>query len=284
MQLSRTHCTHGIVRPRSSTRLLVRAAAAADSKRAAAEAAVDKYVTSNSAVAFGNGELVNQAIAYLGACLMHKKLENVVAVPVSSAAAHEAAYHGVPLTTVEDAKQVSLLLEQADQYDESANAALKGIRAEPQQPELPRLRQALGSVQKVVLLAESQDIVPQLCASLPVFIDGSQWEEPAEALDDLFLGDAEIWRRPASGVANPRGGDNPYMSPDGHNIVDVRFYEGMKLFGEDAKYDQIAQEIEQIEGVVTHGLLLGVADAVVVADPQQGVRVLEHKAAAAPSS
>jgi ribose 5-phosphate isomerase A len=36
-------------------------------------------------------------------------------------------------------------------------------------------------------------------------------------------------------VANPRGGDNPYVIPDGHNIVDVRFYEGMKLFGEDAK-------------------------------------------------
>jgi hypothetical protein len=52
------------------------------------------------------------------------------------------------------------------------------------------------------------------------------------------------------------------------------------------QYDQIAQEIDQIEGVVTHGLLLGVADAVVVADPKQGVRVLEPKAAAAaaPSS
>ncbi|WIA32116.1 hypothetical protein OEZ86_002967 [Tetradesmus obliquus] len=284
MQLSRTHSARFGVYTRSRPRLLVRAAAAADSKRAAAEAAVDKFVTSNSVVAFGNGELVNQAIAYLGSCLMNKKLENVVAVPVSSAAAHEAAYHGVPLTTLEDAEQVSLLLDQADQYDEAANAALKGIRAEPQQPELPRLRQALKSVKKVLLLAESQDIVPRLCASLPVFIDGSTWEEPAEALDDLFLGDAEIWRRPASGVANPRGGENPYMSPDGCNIVDVRFYEGMKLFGEDAQYKQIAQEIQQIEGVVAHGLLLGVADAVVVADPKQGVRVLEPKAAAAPSS
>lgn len=35
--------------------------------------------------------------------------------------------------------------------------------------------------------------VPRLCASLPVVIDGETWEEPAEALDDLFLGDAEIW-------------------------------------------------------------------------------------------
>jgi hypothetical protein len=62
------------------------------------------------------------------------------------------------------AAQVLLLLDQADQYDESANAALKGIRAEPQQPELPRLRQALGTAKKVVLLAESQDV----SGSLPI--------------------------------------------------------------------------------------------------------------------
>lgn len=49
------------------------------------------------------------------------------------------------------------------------------------------------------------------------------------------------------------------------------------------QYQQIAQEIDQIEGVVTHGLLLGVADAVVVADPKQGVLVMEPKAAAAAS-
>jgi hypothetical protein len=36
--------------------------------------------------------------------------QNVVAVPVSSAAAHEAAYHGVPLTTMEDAQQVRAVL------------------------------------------------------------------------------------------------------------------------------------------------------------------------------
>lgn len=36
-------------------------------------------------------------------------------------------------------------------------------------------------------------LVPRLSASLPVFIDGDDWEDAAEALDDLFLGDAEIW-------------------------------------------------------------------------------------------
>ena len=30
-------------------------------------------------------------------------------------------------------------------------------------------------------------------------------------------------RRPAEGTANPRGGDNPYVSPEGYNIIDVKF-------------------------------------------------------------
>jgi len=38
--------------------------------------------------------------------------------------------------------------------------------------------------------------VSRLGGTLPVFIEaseGTEWEETAEALDDLFLGDAEIW-------------------------------------------------------------------------------------------
>ncbi len=55
--------------------------------------------------------------------------------------------------------------------------------------------------------------------------------------------------------------------PQGHTIVDVRFYEGLKLYGEDEPYGKIAEEIGQIPGVVGHGLLLGRAAAAVVARP-----------------
>jgi hypothetical protein len=80
--------------------------------------------------------------------------------------------------------QVSLLLDQADQYDEAANAALKGIRAEPQQPELPRLRQALGSVQKVLLLAESQDVSGKHRHWTYLFVlCSSSWERGARVCD-----------------------------------------------------------------------------------------------------
>jgi ribose 5-phosphate isomerase A len=83
--------------------------------------------------------------------------------------------------------------------------------------------------------------------------------------------------------SNPRGGDNPYVSPEGHTIVDIRFYEGLKLYGEDAEYGTIAKEIEGVEGLVAHGLLLGLASAVVVAKPgaeAPEVVQLERKVAA----
>ncbi len=39
----------------------------------------------------------------------------------------------------------------------------------------------------------------------------------AEEVDDLVVGDAEVWRRAVPGsdpAADPRGGDMPYVSPE----------------------------------------------------------------------
>lgn len=54
--------------------------------------------------------------------------------------------------------QVAVLIDQVDQIDVASSAVLKGIRAEPQQPDLPRLRKALAAAEVVVLLAEPQDV------------------------------------------------------------------------------------------------------------------------------
>ncbi len=47
------------------------------------------------------------------------------------------------------------------------------------------------------------------------------------------------------------------------------------LYGEPAPYEAIAAEIESVEGVVTHGLFTGVADAVVIAS-EDGPQVVER--------
>jgi len=49
------------------------------------------------------------------------------------------------------------------------------------------------------------------------------WIDTAEEIDDLFLGDAEVWRRPSFGTAGPLGGDHPLVTKEGHHVLDVIF-------------------------------------------------------------
>ena len=99
--------------------------------------------------------------------------------------------------------------------------------------------------------------------------DKETFEELAEELDDVFLGDAEVWRRGAELDANPRGGKNPYVSPDGkYTIIDLvfndplekppkRWEDGFVLFGKKASASKIAAELFSVDGVAAHGLVLG---------------------------
>lgn len=84
--------------------------------------------------------------------------------------------------------QPSLLVEQADQVDLAAGAAIKGVCSEPQQPQLPRLRMFLqegkggdaaagaggtgagsgsGSACRVVLLVEESAVRGSMATQMP---------------------------------------------------------------------------------------------------------------------
>ncbi|KAG2490235.1 hypothetical protein HYH03_011359 [Edaphochlamys debaryana] len=278
---SHAHCAGMHRASRRAVAVFCSRPAVAESKRAAAKAVVDRFVTNNSVIGLGPGELCNLVIEEVGTRLAMGKLEGVSGFPACDVAAHEAAFHGLPLLPEARATEVTLVLAEADALDPGANAALLGCSGEPQQPDIPRLRSLLSKQggAPLVLLTESSRVVKRLGGTLPVWLDADNWEESAEELDDIFLGDAELWRRSATGQQdNPRGGDNPYVSPQGHAIVDVRFYEGLKLFGEDEQYGKIADEIDNVVGVAAHGLVLGRAAAAVVvdgADPKAAPQVIE---------
>lgn len=73
-----------------------------------------------------------------------------------------------------------------------------------------------------------------------------------------------VCRRSSEAGAGPRGGDKPYTTEEGHHILDIRFYDGLKLFGENVRYEEISMEIEGVEGVIAHGLYAGVASAAII--------------------
>ena len=55
-------------------------------------------------------------------------------------------------------RQVGVYLEEADQVDVAGGAFLKGIKAQPQQPELPRQQEMAAAAQHLVLLADGINV------------------------------------------------------------------------------------------------------------------------------
>ena len=194
-------------------------------------------------------------------------MQGIKCIPSSDVTASEAAFHGVPLTSIAEHAGpenlvVNVLVDTANELDIDNLAYIVG-RGEngPQagQPSLPRMRQLLDRARLTVVVAERlEDCTSRLKGNLPVVIEADElsWEETGEALDDIFLGDAEVRRRSSNYEADPRGGNNPVVTSDGHMVLDIQFYDGLKLFSEDATYNEIQDEIEGIDGVVAHGLVV----------------------------
>ena len=85
-------------------------------------------------------------------------------------------------------------------------------------------------------------------------------------------------RRPTSGTAHPRGGDDPYLSSNNEHILDIRFESVLRLDGrETCSYGDIAEAIEGIPGVVAHGLVLKENVTAVVHTPE-GAQILRKVA------
>ncbi|EFN51133.1 hypothetical protein CHLNCDRAFT_141332 [Chlorella variabilis] len=246
-------------------------AAVAEHVRAAAALVANTFFRDEIAIGVGSGLGVTYVLEELAQRLGAGKLRGVRCVPASDAAAGEAAFLGVPLTTLQEAGRLDLFIEVADELAADAEGSLAfiiGRQQRPAQPQLHRARQlAAAATTNIVIAEERAVLVPRLGGSLPVAVQEEGWEVVGEELDDLFLGDAELWRRSNEEGAGPRGGDQPYVSAEGHALIDIRFYEGLKLFGEDADYGSIAAEIDGVEGVVAHGLMANVAAAAVIAGP-----------------
>lgn len=67
---------------------------------------VDKYITSGATLGLGSGELVNMVISEVGVRISKGELSYITAVPSCNAAASSAAFHGVPMTTLEQLGKV----------------------------------------------------------------------------------------------------------------------------------------------------------------------------------
>ena len=219
-------------------------------------------------IAIGTGSICSK----LFDALETENILDVKYVPASTLAAKELVVRGLaPVVDCKEIAAIDMVFLQPNEtavYDGNIVSILDRTQT-PIQPSIVATRNVLKKSLKTILFTEQfRDYIG---GSIPVEIDVENWESIAEELDDLFLGDAELWRRGRGDEqSHPRGGKNPFVSADGTTIVDIKFEDALKggryskgfvLAGEDCSPFQIQAEIESVAGVRAHGLYT-TADAV----------------------
>ncbi|KAK4347433.1 hypothetical protein RND71_033772 [Anisodus tanguticus] len=261
---------------RKSIQRFVTRSSLSDGLFLAAKHAVDSYVKSGMVVGLGSGHASALAIQYLGQQLRAGTIKDVTGIPTCVGSASEAAKAGIPLEQYDDSYKIDLAFDEAHIMEEETLAAIVGRRKLqgddsiikeklevsfifchlPYYPLtsyrlhwLTLMQAILEAADQLVFIIKEKQFKGSVEGSIPVLIKSVNWLETAEEIDDFFLGDAEVWRRPAIGYAGPLGGDFPLVTKEGHNILDVIFTSPMESLVE------VAKTLEQIDGVVEHGVI-----------------------------
>ncbi|XP_027339617.1 probable ribose-5-phosphate isomerase 4, chloroplastic isoform X2 [Abrus precatorius] len=234
----------------------------------AAQYTVDTYVKNGMVVGLGSGHASGMAIQHLGRQLRTGNLKDIVGIPMSIASASEAAKAGIPLDTYQDCSQIDFAFDDADVIEEGTLVAIIGRRKLQGEESIIQEKSILNATNKLVFIIEENQYKGGLEGSIPVLIQSLNWMAIAEEIDDMFLGDAEVWRRPSIGQAGPLGGDFPLLTREGHNVLDVIFTSPIENLAE------VAKSLGKVDGVVDHGVITKIPCTVVIAS-QNGLNILD---------
>lgn len=208
-------------------------------KQAAAREAV-RLVEPGSIVGLGSGSTATYAIRFL-AERVRQGLE-ITAIPTSLKTKQLAEQLGIPLTTLEEHHQIDIDIDGADEIDPHLNLIKGGGGA------LLREKIIASASQRFVVVAESAKLVPCL-GKFPLPVEVIAFAQPIVKTRIEALGAQVSLRQYAYG--------NPYVTDEGHHILDC-------TFGRIEDPPALARKLHEIPGVVEHGLFIGMAELALV--------------------
>lgn len=223
-------------------------------KRLAAARAI-AFVQSGMRLGLGTGSTARHFVDLL-AERVHGGFE-VVGVPTSEATRAQAEALGVPLTTLDQTPALDLTVDGADEFDPELRLIKGGGGA------LLREKIVAAASKRMVVITDASKRVATLGRfPLPVEVVrfGREATRRALVVAAARAGCAGevILRLDASGA--------PFVTDEGHHILDCRF-------GRIPDADGLAAALAAVPGIVEHGLFIGLAQTVIVADAS-GVVVL----------
>lgn len=225
-------------------------------KRAAAARAVE-FVRSGMRLGLGTGSTA-QAFVELLAERVRGGLK-IVAVPTSEATREQALRLGIPLTTLDDAPELDLTVDGADEISPDLTLIKGGGGA------LLREKIVASASAKMIVIADASKWVPVL----------GQFPLPIEILP---FGAAATCRAveaaaaaagcPGPAALRPGAAGHAFVTDGGHWLLDAQL---RRI----ADPPDLARRLSAIPGVMEHGLFIGLAGTAILAGPD-GVRLVER--------
>jgi ribose 5-phosphate isomerase A len=212
-------------------------------KRDAAERAA-ALVRPGMVVGLGSGSTALLAVEAIARRLAAGSLSGVVGVPTSRATADLAQARGIPLTDLERHPVLDLTIDGADEVSPGGDL-LKGAGGA-----LLREKIVAQASRRLVIAVDETKRVDRLGRGhpLPVVVAVFGWTTHLAAV--RALGAEPVLRRDAAGA--------PYLTDDGHAILDCRFADGI------ADPAAVERALKSRPGVVETGLFLGLSPEVIV--------------------
>ena len=232
-------------------------------KEDAARAACD-LVQSGMLLGLGTGSTATLVVREIGRRMREGKLRDLRGVPTSEAIARVAREEGIPLVSLEEAPNLDLTLDGADEVDPSWNL-IKGIGGS-----LLREKIVAQATRCEAIVVDGAKLVQRLGerSPLPVEVIPFGWSSQLDYLRSL--GGDPVLRRTADG--------HPFVTDEGNYTIDIRFGNpparagslGGAPPGPVGLSDPPALDaaLRRRAGIVETGLFLGLTAILVVASDQ----------------
>ena len=217
-------------------------------KQIAARAAVE-LVEPGNIVGLGSGSTAAYAVRFLAERV--REGLKIVGIPTSQQTKHLAEQLGIPLGTLEAHPQIDIDIDGADEIDPQLNLIKGGGGA------FLREKIIASVSRRFIVIADSAKQVNRL-GKFPVPVEVVPFAQSLIKTQIEALGAKVSLRIYAY--------ENPYVTDEGHHILDC-------TFGEIADPSALAEKLCHIPGVVEHGLFIGMAEIALIGKAEKVIQL-----------
>ena len=219
-------------------------------KRAAALKALD-YVEDGMLLGLGTGSTAKWFVD-----LLAESGKKITGVPTSSVTKAQAERLGIPLTTLDQAGWLDMVVDGADEFDPDFNLIKGGGGA------LLQEKIVAAASDRMVVISDPSKEVPTLGAfDLPIEVVRFGWQTTSKLVKKCLEG------HDVGGRDWTIRGDGPFVTDEGHYILDLKL-------GRIADPVALNRDLNLIPGVVETGLFCGLASVVIVGESDGGARLV----------